>query len=174
MLRPASRCSAGTFRFRRFQRFPPLRKASACRAAHRERRYEPGRRPIPRPFRSRDGFARRHDLPGSPTKSPRDPRRAPQAPHRLSATDKRRPFLPPTVTDGPTLDAPDCVADEDQRKIRADAERQLHATLLPAGFGWTSRVAFRPSPHPRIRWTVASPGGATCACRDPRSPPSRV
>jgi len=34
--------------------------------------------------------------------------------------------------------------------------------------------AFRPSPHPRIRWTVASSGRAICTRRPTRPPPSRV
>ena len=86
----------------------------------------------------------------------------------------RRRLLPPTCSDGPTLDAPDCVADHDPGNNRADAERKLHATFcfqrIP--FGPAPRVAFWPSPHPRIRWTVASPGGAIRAYRDTRPPPS--
>ena len=76
--------------------------------------------------------------------------------------------------DGPTLDAPDCVADQDPRKNRADAERKLRASPCSARirFGRAPRVAFWPSPHPRIRWTVASPGGAIRAYRDTRPPPS--
>ena len=85
-------------------------------------------------------------------------------------------FLPPTCSDGPTLDAPDCVADHDPRNNRADAERKLRASFCSNGIaiGWAPRVAFWPSPHPRIRWTVASPGGAIRAYRDTRPPPSRV
>ena len=88
----------------------------------------------------------------------------------------RRRFLPPTCSDGPTLDAPDCVADHDPARNRADAGRKLCASLCPARnmFGAALRVAFWPSPHPRIRWTVASPGRAIRANRDTRPPPSRV
>src|SRR5580692_1673643 len=87
----------------------------------------------------------------------------------------RRRFLPPTCSDGPTLDAPDCIADHDPGK-RADTERKLRATFCRAriAFGTAPRVAFWPSPHPRIRWTVASPGCATHAHRDTRPPPSRA
>src|SRR6202034_1728386 len=69
----------------------------------------------------------------------------------------RRRFLPPTCSDGPTLDAPDCVADQDPRKNRYAAERKLRASpySLRITFGGAPRVAFWPSPHPRIRWTVA-------------------
>ena len=88
----------------------------------------------------------------------------------------RRRLLPPTCSDGPTLDAPDCVADQDPPNNRADAERKLRASLCFAAipFGAAPRVAFWPSPHPRIRWTVASPGGATRAHGNTRPPPSRV
>ncbi len=88
----------------------------------------------------------------------------------------RRRFLPPTCSDGPTLDAPDCVADHNPRKNRADAERKLCASFCSARivFGEAPRVAFWPSPHPRIRWTVASPGRATRAHRHTRPPPPRV
>jgi hypothetical protein len=88
----------------------------------------------------------------------------------------RRRFLPPTCSDGPTLDAPDCVADHDPARNRADAERKLCASLCSARnmFGAALWVAFWPSPHPRIRWTVASPGRAICAHRDTRPPPSRA
>jgi len=88
----------------------------------------------------------------------------------------RRRLLPPTCSDGPTLDAPDCVADHDPGKNRADAERKLRASFCSQGipFGVATRVAFWPSPHPRIRWTVASPGGAIRAPGRTRPPPSRV
>jgi hypothetical protein len=88
----------------------------------------------------------------------------------------RRRLLPPKCSDGPTLDAPDCVADHDPRKKRADAERKLRASFCSAAIaaGGAPRVAFWPSPHPRIRWTVASPGCAIRARRHTRPPPSRV
>jgi len=40
--------------------------------------------------------------------------------------------------------------------------------------GWAPRIASRPSPHPRIRWTVASPGRAARARRAMRPPPPRA
>jgi hypothetical protein len=90
-------------------------------------------------------------------------------------SEKTRRHPPPTCSDGPTLDAPDCNADQDPSKDRADAKRKLCASRQDGfGFGWAPRVAFRPSPHPRIRWTVASPGRATCACRHARPPPPRA
>src|SRR4051794_3818676 len=78
------------------------------------------------------------------------------------------------VPDGPTLDAPDCVADQDPRNDRDDAERKLGTSLcfIAIPFGVAPRVAFWPSPHPRIRWTVASPGGAIRAHGNTRPPPS--
>jgi hypothetical protein len=84
----------------------------------------------------------------------------------LSAQDQAAP-LPPTFLDGPTLDAPDCVADPDPWDHCAKAH-----CLLAILFGPARRVAFWPSPHPRIRWTVASPGRARCAHRHTRPPPS--
>ena len=80
--------------------------------------------------------------------------------------------LPPRCSDGPTLDAPDCDADEDTCGTCADAKPKLRASPC-TGFpiGTAPRVAFRPSFHPRIRWTVASPGCAICACRHARPPP---
>jgi hypothetical protein len=96
------------------------------------------------------------------------------APRRAFSDRNKAVLCRPRFLDGPTLDAPDCVADQDPRKNRADAERKLRASSCFARipFGRAPRVAFRPSPHPRIRWTVASPGGATRAYRDTRSPPS--
>ena len=83
-------------------------------------------------------------------------------------------FCRQRVPDGPTLDAPDCVADQDPRKDRDDAERKLGTSLCSVAipFGVAPRVAFWPSPHPRIRWTVASPGGAIRAHGNTRPPPS--
>jgi len=79
----------------------------------------------------------------------------------LSATDQAAPRRQ-TVPDGPTFDAPYCVADQIQEKIRAGAERRLCLLPCSAGVlvGSAPRTTFRPSPHPRIRWTVASPSGA--------------
>src|SRR6478752_399173 len=83
----------------------------------------------------------------------------------------RRPVAA-NCSDGPTLDAPDCITDQDLRN-RADAKRKLRASFCSAWIriGPAPRVAFRPSPHPRIRWTVASPGSAIRAYRDTRPPP---
>src|SRR5258708_5747130 len=43
-------------------------------------------------------------------------------------SDRQGGVLPPTCSDGPTLDAPDCEADHDPGKNRADAERKLRAS----------------------------------------------
>jgi hypothetical protein len=96
------------------------------------------------------------------------------APTKPSATD-RRPTAARHVPDGPTLDAPDCVAKPILRTSHADAERQLRATSSAAiARGAAPWVALRPSPHPRIRWTVASPLGAISAHGQTRPPPPRV
>ena len=154
-----------SFRSLRSQRSARLTKSGG---------FEPERRPVP-------GY---HLVPGTASRCGRtdypgpkgpicDGRRAPWRRVGLSATDKAAP-LPPTCSDGPTLDAPDCVADHDPPRNRADAERKLRASLCSARnmFGAALRVAFRPSPHPRIRWTVASPGRATRVRRHTRPPPS--
>src|SRR5258708_7081905 len=106
--------------------------------------------------------------------------RALRRPTLPSATDKGGIFCRHRVPDGPTLDAPDCIADENLRKICFDAERQRCASFHSADHSWEIRfgsvfqVAFRPSPHPRIRWTVASPDRAPCALGPTRPPPPRV
>jgi hypothetical protein len=143
----------------------PIPPQPAQRAADKERRFRARAASGPRsPICSRDGFRHgRTDYPG--LKGPIcDGRRALRRRVGLSATDKAAP-LPPTCSDGPTLDAPDTVADHDPVKNCADAERKLRASLCFArfSFGPAPRVAFWPSPHPRIRWTVASPGRAICA-----------
>ena len=173
MSRSASRCSAGTFIYEDSSVFPiPPRPAQ--RAADKERRFRARAASGPRlPSCSRDGFRRDN------TDYRTAEARYAMAGERLGAApglqrQTRRRLLPPTCSDGPTLDAPDCVADHDPGNNRADAERKLHASLcfqrIP--FGPAPRVAFWPSPHPRIRWTVASPGGAIRAYRDTRPPPS--
>ena len=149
----------------------------AQRAADKERRFRARAASGPRlPSCSRDGF--RHGITDYP-----DPLRAryAMAGERFGAApglqrQTRRRLLPPTCSDGPTLDAPDCVADHDPRKNRADAERKLRASFCSGGSrsARAPRVAFWPSPHPRIRWTVASPGCAIRAHGDTRPPPSRV
>src|SRR3954454_13421250 len=98
------------------------------------------------------------------------------APRRAFSEETRRHVLPPTCSDGPTLDAPDCVADHNPGTIRLDAEPRLRASRRSnrVAIGTAPRVAFRPSPHPRIRWTVASPGGAARAQGQTRPSPPRV
>ena len=154
----------------------PIPPKPAQRAADKEWRFRARAASGPRsPACSRDGS--RHGITDYPGRRVRYA----MAGERFGATpglqrQTRRRLLPPTCSDGPTLDAPDCVADQDPRKNRADAERKLRASFCSAGipFGPAPRVAFWPSPHPRIRWTVASPGGAIRAYRDTRAPPSRV
>ena len=155
----------------------PIPPQPAQRAADKERRFRARAASGPRlPSCSRDGF--RHGITDYPG---RKARRYAMAGERFGAApgfqrQTRRRLLPPTCSDGPTLDAPDCVADDDPRKNRADGERKLRAAYCSAGipFGAAPRVAFWPSPHPRIRWTVASPGGAIRAHGHTRPPPSRV
>jgi len=159
------------------------RNLRLSRSLHSQRRarltrsdgFEPERRPVPGTF-SRDGL--RHgttdypDLPNGPICNGRWAFRRRTGP---SAIDTAVSF-PPTCLDGPTLDAPDCIADQDPRNDRADARRELRTSPRPGDsrFGAAPRSAFWPSPHPRIRWTVASPGRAICARHAPRPPPSRV
>ena len=153
----------------------PIPPQPAQRAADKERRFRARAASGPRlPSCSRDGFPTRHNRLSGPSRP--DMRIAGERfGAGLSATDKGG-ALPPTFLDGPTLDAPDCVADQDPRKNRADAERKLRASPCSARIrlGRAPRVAFWPSPHPRIRWTVASSGRAKSASRPPRPPPSRV
>jgi hypothetical protein len=75
--------------------------------------------------------------------------------------------LPPLFLDGPTLDAPDCVADPDPR-----SRREAAACFRAIPFGAAPHFAIWPSPHPRIRWTVASRASAACAGHETRPPPS--
>ena len=97
------------------------------------------------------------------------------APGRVLSDRQSGVFCRPNYLDGPTLDAPDCIAD-DHRKNNADAKRLPRASFefRKSPFGEARELAFWPSPHPRIRWTVASPGCANFASRPPRPPPSRV
>jgi hypothetical protein len=153
----------------------PIPPRPAQRAADRSGGFEPERRPVP-------GY---HLVPGTVYRDGVTDYPAPTGPDMRTAGERfgaapgfqrqtRRRLLPPTCSDGPTLDAPDCIADHDPRIDRADAERKLRASFCSDGiaFGRAPRVAFWPSPHPRIRWTVASPGGAIRAYRDTRPPPS--
>jgi hypothetical protein len=138
--------------------------------------FEPERCPVPGYHLVQGRLQTRHNRLSGPLKgSTYDGRRALRRRAGASAIDKAAPFAA-NCSDGPTLDAPDCVADHDPRNNRADAERKLRASFCSDGipFGVATRVAFRPSPHPRIRWTVASPGGAIRAHGHTRPPPSRV
>jgi len=154
----------------------PIPPQPAQRAADKEWRFRARAASGPRlPSCSRDGF--RHGT----TDYPGHMARYAMAGERFGATpglqrQTRRRLLPPTCSDGPTLDAPDCVADHDPGNNRADAERKLRASFCSDGIpvGPAPRVAFWPSPHPRIRWTVASPGRAIRAHGNTRPPPSRV
>ena len=164
-------------RSRRFQRLSRPLPSQRCARLTQERRFRARAASGPRYFLcSRDGL--RHGRTDYP-----DPKavRYAMAGERFGAAPglqrkTRRSILPPTCSDGPTLDAPDCVADQDPRNDRDDAKRKLRASHRPGGppFGAAPRFAFWPSPHPRIRWTVASPGRAICARHAPRPPPSRV
>jgi hypothetical protein len=155
--------------------FPTLHSQRSARLT-RSGGFEPRRRPVPG-YHLVPGTAFRHgitDYPGCRARYAMAGERFGAAPGLQRQT--RRRFLPPTCSDGPTLDAPDCIADHDPWKNRAGAERKLRASRCSAGitFGGAPRIAFWPSPHPRIRWTVASPGRALRARRDTRPPPSRV
>jgi hypothetical protein len=171
--RSASRCSAGTFNSGDSSVFP-IPPQPAQRAADTERRFRARAASGPRlPSCSRDGF--RDGITDYPDPSGPDIRwPADASAPRRAFSDRQGGALPPTCSDGPTLDAPDCVADHDPRKNRADAERKLRASFCSVRipFGPALRVAFRPSPHPRIRWTVASPGRAIRAHGTARPPPS--
>ena len=154
----------------------PIPPQPAQRAADKEWRFRARAASGPRlPSCSRDGF--RHgitDYPGR--KGPIcDGRRALRRRAGPSATDKAA-LLPPTCSDGPTLDAPDCVADHDPRKNRADAERKLRASRCSAGSRSARRPGLRfglpltpesggPSRHPAARYALTV---------DTRPPPSRV
>ncbi len=171
-------CGAGTFDLRRFLRFSSLSRSQRSARPARRDGLEPERRPIPGHSCSRDGFARRYSLISGPQRGPNaNPRRALRRHALPSATNKGDIFCRHRVPDGPTLDAPDCIADQNPRKTRFDAERRqlcapFHSTDIR--FGSAFQVAFRPSPHPRIRWTVASPDRALCALGPTRPPPPRV
>ena len=171
---PVQRRNLPSRRFLRLSRSSPQ---PALRAADTERRFRARAASGPRYFIcSRDGLRHgRTDYPDPKRSDMRWPASA-LAPRRAFSEKTRRSILPPTCSDGPTLDAPDCVADQDPRNDRDDAKRKLRASYRPAGppFGAAPRFAFWPSPHPRIRWTVASPGRAICARHAPRPPPSRV
>ena len=154
--------------------FPALPQP-AQRAADKEWRFQARAASGPRsPSRSRDGS--RFGITDYRAAGPRyamSGGRFGAVPGRQRQT---RRLLPPTCSDGPTLDAPDCVVDQDFGKNRADAEPSLRASFCVSRipFGEARSFAFWPSPHPRIRWTVASPGRAKRAHRQTRPPPPRV
>ena len=163
-------------RSRRFQRLSRSLPSQRCARLTRSGGFEPERRPVPGIFLLQGRFKTRQNR----LSGPKTVRYA-MAGERFGAAPglqrkTRRSLLPPTCSDGPTLDAPDCVADQDPRNDRADAKRKLRASPCSGGlpFGAAPRFAFWPSPHPRIRWTVASPGRAIRARPAPRPPPSRA
>ena len=164
-------------RSRRILRLSRSLHSQRCARLTRSGGFEPERRPVPgTSFCSRDGLRHgRTDYPDPKRSDMRWPASA-LAPRRAFSERHGGQLLPPTCSDGPTLDAPDCVADQDPRNDRADAKRKLRASSRSGGspFGAAPRFAFWPSPHPRIRWTVASPGRAICARHAPRPPPSRA
>src|SRR5581483_3886115 len=131
-------------------------------------------RPIPGTHASRDGFERRYGH-NRTRRGPSLISGGRSGAAQTAISDRQAAQRRQTCSDGPTLDAPDCVAKPIVRTIRADAERQLCAALSAAiAHGETPWVALRPSPHPRIRWTVASPLGAISARGQTRPPPPRV
>ena len=161
---------------RSFQRLSRPLPSQRCARLTRRGGFEPERRPIPGTFLPQGRFkTRQNRLSGLENGPICDGRRALWRRAGPSAKT-RRSILPPTCSDGPTLDAPDCVADQDPRNDRAGARRKLRTSPRSGGspFGAAPRFAFWPSPHPRIRWTVASPGRAICARHAPRPPPPRV
>jgi len=152
----------------------PIPPRPAQRAADKERRFRARAASGPRlPSCSRDGF--RHGKTDYWAARPDMRWPASALAPRRAFSDRQGGALPPTCSDGPTLDAPDCIAGT-PGKNTADAGRKPRASLSVPGimFGEARRIAFRPSPHPRIRWTVASSGRAICARRPARPPPSRV
>jgi hypothetical protein len=163
-------------RSRRFQRLSALLFMPARCAATRERRFRARAVSGPISFKGRFSKGGIAPYPVSTSRICGFPGKRLQAPHLAFSDRQGGRFRRQRVPDGPTLDAPDCVADQDPRTIRVIAEPRLRVPLCANGirFGAAPRVAFWPSPHPRIRWTVASPGGAIRAQGKPRPPPSRV
>jgi hypothetical protein len=181
---------------RRSQRVFPVPPQPAPRAADMEWRFEPERRPVPDTFCVARGGLRHgrtdysaleHDpedwLPVFRTGHTQT--RGPICEWPASASAPRRAFSEGCggnlcrqniVQTGQPLDAPDCIADQHPPDNRDHARRKLRTPLCSGGngLGTAPRFAFWPSPHPRIRWTVASPGGAICARHATRPPPSRA
>ena len=161
----------------RVRRVFPASPQPALRAADKERRFRARAASGPRhTLRPRDGL--RH---GRTDYQASLGLRYAMAGERFGAAlgfqQKNKAAIPcrPQCLDGPTLNAPDCVADQDPRDDRADARQSPRPPRCPARIrlGTAPQDAFWPSPHPRIRWTVASPGRATRA-RPTRPPPSRA
>ena len=165
--RSASRCRAGSSKSGDFQRFP-IPPEPALRAADKERRFRARAAARPEATLSTPGT----DFDSGATRSSalrvRCTTRRRGALRRAGAcSDLPGGALPPLFLDGPTLDAPDCVADPDPRSECAAAHR---FRAIP--FGAARHLAIWPSPHPRIRWTVASQASAGCARHETRPPPS--
>jgi hypothetical protein len=160
--------------FGRFQRFPAFPEPARAARPQGGTVPEPGWRPIPGTHASRDGFERRYGH-NRTRRGPSLISSARSGAADQAISDRQAAHRRQTCSDGPTLDAPDCVATPILRTIRADAGRQLRAASSAAiARGAAPRVALRPSPHPRIRWTVASPLGAVSARGQTRPPPPRV
>ena len=169
-------CGAGAFKFRRFQRFPAPSLQPAQRAAKGRGRASPSG--VRSQATSVPGTVQNGGT--APISGPRGDKvilgeRA-SAPNLGRRRQTKAASLSPSIPDGPTLDAPDSIADQNPGPIRGHAERQLRSSCPVPGFRFGSAplLAFRSSPHPRIRWTVASPGSAARALGSTRPPPPRV
>src|SRR4051794_18321509 len=81
----------------------------------------------------------------------------------------RRSILPPTCSDGPTLDAPDCVADQDQRSDRdeAKASRAVSHRWAPVRRGARVCVLAFPSPPNQVDRRVTGPRNMRAPCTAP-------
>ena len=153
----------------------PIPPQPAQRAADKEWRFRARAASGPRlPSCSRDGFRNGiTDYPGRKARYAIAGERLGAAPGLQRQT--RRRFCRQRVQTGRRLMRQTVLPTMIHGKNRADAERKLRASFCSGiAFGGAPRLAFWPSPHPRIRWTVASPGRAICARRDTRPPPSRV
>jgi len=174
--RSASRCNAGTFLLKEDFCVFPTPSRPAQRAAGTSRGgFEPERRPVPRHSSPRDRSWRHRPIPAPQPGCKL--RRLGRAPRRHQAfSDRQGGLRRQRVPYGPTRDAPDYVADRTTGKTRDDAEQSLRLALGSAGnrFAGAPAIAFRPFPHPRIRWTVASPVSAVCAHGHTRPSPPRV
>ena len=157
--------------------FPAPSCQPAQRAVERWDGSKPERRPIPGQFSSRDGLEWRYgpDYP-VPLGTEANLGERASAP-KLGRWQRNKGGIAVAICpDGPTLDAPDCIAYQNPRPTRGHAARQLRwsCSVPGLGFGAALLLAFRPSHHPRIRWAVASPGSAARASGCTRPPPPRV